>query len=215
MSGVKGLTRKERSERRRRTIVRAATEEFWASGYHGTTMAAIASRAGVAVQTVYFVFHTKPLLLTATIDQAVMGDQEPTPPDLTEWWQEGISTDDGHRALEVFVSNVAVFEARAARLDRVARAAAMTDAEVRDLLVHHGRLRVAGFRSYLETLSARGLLRKELALDEATDVLLTLVGSTTFLEFTEGRAWSIKRWTSWTAATLAGLLLEPTKGRRR
>lgn len=215
MSDVKGLTRKERSERTRRAIVRAATEEFRASGYHGTTMAGIARRAGVAVQTVYFVFHTKPLLLTATIDQAVMGDEEPTPPELTEWWQEGISTKDGHRALEVFVANVAVIEERAALLDRVARAAAMTDPEVLEVLVHHERLRVAGFRSYLETFSARGLLRRELALDEATDVLLTLVGSTTFLEFTEGRAWSIKRWTSWTTATLAGLLLESTKGRRR
>ncbi len=39
MSDVKGLTRKERSERTRRAIVRAATEEFRASGYHGTTMA--------------------------------------------------------------------------------------------------------------------------------------------------------------------------------
>ncbi len=83
------------------------------------------------------------------------------------------------------------------------------------MLVHHERLRVAGFRSYLETFSTRGLLRRGLALDEATDVLLTLVGSTTFLEFTEGRSWSIKRWTSWTTATLVGLLLEPTAGRRR
>lgn len=215
MGDVKGLTRKERSERTRLAIVRAATEEFRANGYHGTTMAGIARRAGVAVQTVYFVFHTKPLLLTAAIDQAVMGDEQPTPPELTEWWLEGISTSDGYRALEVFVTNIAVIEERAARLDQVARAAAMTDPEVRDVLVNHERLRVAGFRSYLETFSARGLLRKELALDEATDVLLTLVGSSTFLEFTEGRSWSIKRWTSWTTATLAGLLLEPTKGRRR
>ncbi len=127
MGVVKGPTRKERSKRTRRAIVQAATEEFRASGYHGTTMAAIARRAGVAVQTVYFVFHTKPLLLTATIDQAVMGDEEPTPPELTAWWQEGISTKDDHWALKVFVANVAVIEERAALLDRVARAAAMTD----------------------------------------------------------------------------------------
>lgn len=215
MSDVKGLTRKERSARTRRAIVQAATEEFRASGYHGTTMAAIARRAGVAVQTVYFVFHTKPMLLTAAIDQAVVGDEEPTPPELTEWWQEAISTNDGHRALEIFVANVAVIEERAALLDLVARAAATTDPEVLEVLADHERLRVAGFRSYLETLSARGLLRSEVTLDEATDVLLTLAGSTTFLEFTEGRGWTIERWTSWTTATLADLLLEPTKGRRR
>lgn len=215
MSAVKRLTRKERSERTRRAIVQAATEEFRANGYHGTTMAGIAKRAGVAVQTVYFVFHTKPLLLTATIDQAVMGDEEPTPPELTEWWREGTSTKDGRRALEVFVTNVGTIEVRAAVLDRVARAAATTDPEVVDVLAHHERLREAGFRSYLETLSERGLLRKDVTLDEATDVLLTLVGSATFAEFTEGRGWPLERWADWTTTTLASLLLEPARRTRR
>ena len=214
MSDVKGLTRKQRSERTRRAIVQAADEEFRANGYHGTTMAGIARRAGVAVQTVYFVFHTKPLLLTATIDRAVMGDEEPTPPELTEWWLEGTSTKDGRRALEVFVTNVGILEQRAAVLDRVARAAATTDPEVVDVLAHHERLREAGFRSYLETLVERGMLRKDVSLDEATDVLLTLVGSPTFAEFIDGRGWSLERWSSWTTETLVGLLLEPKRTRR-
>jgi AcrR family transcriptional regulator len=215
MSDVKGLTRKERSERTRRAIVQAATGEFRANGYHGTTMAAIAKRAGVAVQTVYFVFHTKPLLLTAAIDQAVMGDEEPLPPELTEWWLEGTSTKDGRRALELFIANVATMEERAAVLDRVARAAATTDPEVVDVLAHHARLREAGFRSYLETMAERGLLARAVTLDQATDVLLTLVGSAVFLEFTEGRGWSVERWAGWTTATLAGLLLAPAKKARR
>lgn len=215
MSDVKGLTRKQRSERTRRAIVQAATEEFRANGYHGTTMAGIAKRAGVAVQTVYFVFHTKPLLLTATIDQAVMGDEEPTPPELTDWWMEGTSTRDGRRALEVFVSSVGAIEERAAALDRVARAAATTDPEVVDVLAHHERLREAGFRSYLESMSDRGLLRQDLPLDEATDVLLTLVGSATFAEFTDGRGWSLERWAEWTTATLSAVLLEPRRRARR
>lgn len=213
MGDVKRLTRKERSALTRRTIVRAATEEFRRSGFHGTTMAGVAARAGVAVQTVYFVFHSKPLLLTASIDQAVIGDEAPAPPELTEWWQEATSTPDGRRALEVFVANVATIEERAAQIDRVARAAALTDPEVREVLEHHERLRVAGFRSYLETVAARGLLRSGLALEEATDVLLTLAGSTTFLAFTEGRGWTTDRWVAWTTATLAGLLLEPAEDR--
>jgi AcrR family transcriptional regulator len=214
MSEVKGLTRKQRSERTRRAIVQAADEEFRAHGYHGTTMAGIARRAGVAVQTVYFVFHTKPLLLTATIDRAVMGDEEPTPPELTEWWLEGTSTKDGRRALELFVTNVGILEERAAVLDRVARAAATTDPEVVDVLAHHERLRVAGFRSYLEPMAEKNLLKKEITLDQANDLLLTLVGSAIFLEFTEGRGWSIEQWVDWTTETLSGLLLEPKRGRR-
>ena len=147
MGQVKGLSRKERAARTRRAIVTAATDEFRESGYHGTTMAAIAKRAGVAVQTVYFVFHTKPLLLTAAIDDAVMGPDEPTPPELTAWWLEGTTTTDARRALEVFVASVAVIEQRAAALDRVAKAAATTDPEVGDVIAHHESMREAGFRA--------------------------------------------------------------------
>ncbi|MPZ95028.1 MAG: TetR/AcrR family transcriptional regulator [Propionibacteriales bacterium] len=172
-------------------------------------MAGIAKRAGVAVQTVYFVFHTKPLLLTATIDNAVMGEDEPQPPELTPWWQEATTTPDGARAIELFVSNVTVINARAASLDRVALAASTTDPEVVDVIAHHESLRTAGYRSFLDSLARRRLLRKGLNRAQATDVLLTLVGSDVFLNFTEDRGWSVKRYVAWTTSTLCSQLLPP------
>jgi len=207
MDNVKGISRKERAARTRRAIVKAATVEFRANGYHGTTMTAIAKRAGVVVQTVYFVFHTKPLLLTATIDNAVTGEHDPLPPELTSWWQEGTTTANGRLAIELFVTNVALIEARAATLNRVAVAAATTDSEIVDVLAHHDSLRVAGFRNYVDTLVIRGLLRDGLDAAEATDVLLTLAGSDVFLNFTEDRGWPVKRYVAWTADALCALLL--------
>ncbi len=209
MADVKTIPRKERAARTRRAIIAAATEEFRAGGYHGTTMAAIAKRAGVAVQTVYFVFHTKPALLTAAIDSAVMGEEDPVPPELTPWWQEGVTTTDGRRALGLFVSNVTEINGRAATLDRVAQAASTTDPEVVDVIAHHESLRTQGYRSYVDTLDARGLLKHGLDPAEATDVLLTLVGSDVFLNFTAERGWSVKRYVAWTTDALCALLLDP------
>jgi AcrR family transcriptional regulator len=60
MDDVKRVPRKERAARTRRAIIAAATQEFRSSGYHGATMSAIAMGAGVAVQTVYFVFTPSP-----------------------------------------------------------------------------------------------------------------------------------------------------------
>ncbi len=205
MDDVKRLPRKERAARTRREIVRAAAEEFRLSGYHGATMAAIARRAGVAVQTVYFVFHTKPLLLTAVIDTAVMGEEDPVPPELTRWWQEGTSTAAGRRALELFVHNVATIEQRAATISRVAATATPTDEEVVAVVAHHARLRRNGYRAYVEAMDARGLLAVEV--DEATDVLLSLVGPEMFLVLTEARGWSVERYVAWTTEALARLLL--------
>jgi AcrR family transcriptional regulator len=215
MDDVKGTPRKERAARTRRAIIAAATQEFRSSGYHGTTMSAIAKRAGVAVQTVYFVFHTKPALLTAAIDSAVMGEVKPVPPDLTSWWREATRTLDGRRAIELFVTNVADISARAATLDRVALAASTTDPEVVDLIDHHESLRTQGFRSYIDALAARGLLRIGLDPAEATDVLLTLAGSDVFLNFTEKRGWTVQRYVAWTTDALCALLLQPANSKLR
>ena len=207
MENVKPPTRKERAARTRRAIIGAATDEFRASGYHGATMAAIAKRANVAVQTVYFVFHTKSALLTATIDTAVMGEEDPLPPELTTWWQEATTTPDGRHAIELFVANVAMILGRAAVLDRVAGAAATTDPDIVDLLAHHESLRAQAYRTYVETVAARGLLRPRLDPAEATDVLLTLVGSDTYLNFTEARGWTRQRYVTWTTDVLCTMLL--------
>ena len=207
MDNVNSHSRKARAARTRATIIKAATEEFRANGYHGTTMAAIAKRARVAVQTVYFVFHTKPALLTAAIDNAVMGEDDPAPPEQTSWWQEATTTTDGWQAIELFVTNVAVIITRSAVLDRVAVAAATTDPEIVDLIAHHASLRTQGFRTFIDTLVSRGLLREELDPAEATDVLLTLAGADVFLNLTEGRGWTLQRYVTWTAEALCSLLL--------
>jgi len=207
MDNVKGLSRKARAARTRAAIIGAATEEFRASGYHGTTMAAIAKKARVAVQTVYFVFHTKPALLTAAIDNAVMGETDPAPPDQTSWWQEATTTTDGRQAIELFVTNVAEISTRSAVLARVAVGAATTDPEIVDLIAHHESLRTQSFRTYIDTLVSRGLLREEVDPTEATDVLLTLAGPDVFLNFTEGRGWTTQRYVTWTTETLCSLLL--------
>jgi AcrR family transcriptional regulator len=203
---VKRLSRRERAARTRRKIVDAAATEFRANGYHGTTMAAIAQRAGVAVQTVYFVFNTKPSLLTATIDHAVMGADELPPQDMP-WWEESTTTLDGRRALELFITNTARIEGRAAALNRVAQAASTTDPEIIDLVAHHDAMRSAGFGQFVESLDERGLLAPDCDPREATDVLLTLLGSDVYLNFTEDRGWSVDRYVSWATNTLCTLFL--------
>ena len=71
-------------------IIAAAETEFAAHGYHGATIADIATRAGVAPQTVYFTFNTKAKLMSAVIDRAVMGD-DPHLPESTDWWSAMIA----------------------------------------------------------------------------------------------------------------------------
>jgi AcrR family transcriptional regulator len=68
------VNRKLRARQTRARIAASAARLFAERGYLGTPMDAIAAEAGVAVQTVYFAFRTKPELLIAAYDQAVLGN---------------------------------------------------------------------------------------------------------------------------------------------
>ena len=64
-------------------------------------------RALVAVQTVYFVSHTKTELLRAVADAAVIGVSDPRPPNLAEWYQAAVNAADPEQALAAFAAGVA------------------------------------------------------------------------------------------------------------
>src|ERR1700749_5050924 len=64
-----------RAETRRR-LLRAAEEEFTERGYAAATVARIAARAGVTVQTLYLAWGSKRALLRAYIEPALAGDED-------------------------------------------------------------------------------------------------------------------------------------------
>ena len=63
----------------RTDVLQSAIRLFSTSGWAATTVAAIASDAGVAVETVYSGFGSKKGLLRAAMDVAVVGDTDPIP----------------------------------------------------------------------------------------------------------------------------------------
>src|SRR6266566_10018928 len=111
MSAVKRLepaklSRRERAKATQWRIVKAAYTLFCARGYAGTTMTQIAEAAGVAVQSVYFTFHTKAALLSRAYDFAVMGEEEPQIPQRQAWYQAMTAEPDVTQALRHFVTGV-------------------------------------------------------------------------------------------------------------
>jgi len=70
--------RRDRQAGQTRTeILAAAARLFARGGWAGTTLAAIAAEAEVAVETIYSGFKSKKVLLQAAMDFAIAGDQEP------------------------------------------------------------------------------------------------------------------------------------------
>lgn len=208
VTGVKRPARRDRAALTRKAIVAAAHAEFLDRGYHGATMAAIAARAGVATQTVYFVFHTKAELISAVIDTGVLGEDDPTPPEDTDWWRAMQEAESATEALRHFVRGTAPLYQRAAGISEVLRAAALTDPEVHELWQHHDRMQVEAFGKVVDILQAKAALHPGLDRDTATDVLLTVFGDSTYHLLTTERGWTHDRVIDWCSDALPLLLLD-------
>ncbi len=199
------LTRKERAASTRRRIAEAATAEFIASGYHGTSMAAIARRAGVAVQTVYFVFHTKPELFAAALDSAVLGP-EGRPPLEQAWARDAAAHPDGpNAAIAAFVRGSGPIFLRASALSEVARAAAPTDPELAAVWGWREKLRVDGYRDFLAALQER--LPEHVDGSLAGDVLIAMLSPGFYLSLRVERGWPHEQVIEWMAGAIPHLML--------
>lgn len=209
MTNVKSRSRRDKSQATRRAIIGAARDEFIQHGFHGATITQIASRAGVAAQTVYFVFHSKPELISAVIDASVMGDHEPVAPQESDWWTTMSSEPRADEALRVFVRGAAPLFARASAISEILRAAALTDDEVRRTHQFHENLRANAFGQVVEVLRATGQLRAGLTAATATDILLTVFSDSTYQALTTERAWTHDQIIDWFCLALPGLLLAP------
>lgn len=175
---------------------------FTSRGYAATTMAEIAESAGVAVQTVYFAFHTKATLLSRTVDFAVMGEGRPQIPEEQPWYRAMLDEPDLEGALRHLVAGAGEITRRVAPLLLVAHATAQSDAETARVLSFHESWRADGYRKMLDLLRSKGSLREGLSPERATQLLLLYVGPDVYRVLVDGYGWPFEEWVDWTTATL-------------
>ena len=197
-------SRKERADATRARIAAAAYELFAEHGYQATTMSHIAARAGVAVQTVHFVFHTKPALLTEVVDRAVRGDVGD--PEQQDWFRRLAAQAGGRAALSVIVENVTPILARVAPVAWVMRA--VPDEDVAAVFAHGEHLRREAYGRMIASLAEGGWLRDGLGAQRATDLLLFTLSAETYRILVGEYGWTPADWESWAVDTLSAQLIE-------
>jgi AcrR family transcriptional regulator len=197
------LTRRERAIATRLRITKAAYRLFCDRGYSGTTMAEIADAAGVAVQTVYFSFHTKSELLSRTYDFAVLGETEPTPPEKQAWYGAMAAEPDLAPALRHVVAGVGAILTRATPLDTVVRAAAGSDPDTAKVRALHEGWRAEGYSAMLDILCSKSALRSGLTPARATDLLLMYLGMDVYRVLVIDLGWTHDDWIAWTVDAVA------------
>jgi AcrR family transcriptional regulator len=196
------LTRRDRAAATRLRITKAAYTLFCERGYAGATMSDIADAAGVAVQTVYFVFHTKSELLSRAYDFAVLGEGDRVPPDKTTWYLKMTDEPELTAALRYAVEGIGEIMTRATPLDTIVLATVGSDPETAAVRQFHERWRAEGYRAIIEILTTKSSLRVDVSMERATDLLLLYLGMDVYRFLVFDLGWKHQDWIDWTVATV-------------
>ncbi|GAA1437006.1 TetR/AcrR family transcriptional regulator [Microlunatus lacustris] len=202
---VVNTSRREKAAVTRRRMVDSAYVLFCESGYRATTMAAIADRAGVAVQTLYFTFRTKDELLQEVHECAVFGGGSRRPTE-QRWFTEVAAEADAQRAISSAVEASAVILARVAPMLPVFHAAAGDAAGVVFRRGEDHRRR--DMRQLAELILSKTGTRGRVSVDQAADLFYVLLGPETYRSFVLDLGWSTQAWIDWTSNALTRELCE-------
>jgi AcrR family transcriptional regulator len=198
-------------------MVQAAYRVFCAEGYLGTTMKAVANEAGVAVQTLYYTFHTKATLLDETIGAAVVGfdlwREPPTDPALADllpwlqWWAAFEAATSRREALDVFIVHGVHILERVGPLVAAMHGAA-GDPDAASVVRVAEERRVEAYQEAVRVLARKpGGLRRGVSEATATDLLVVLFSAELHQALSAGRGWSRARCTSFFRQLLTTQLL--------
>jgi AcrR family transcriptional regulator len=217
------LSRQERTLATRRRMLRAAYELICEAGYEATTMAAIAERAGVAVQTLFFTFHAKPVLLgevlhasvvgfdlwTPQLNSAVHQDHRSTVREKMPWFRPFEEEQDPRKAIALYVEGTAPILTRIGPF--LSNLGSQRATELEATLRESERLREEASTMIVSALRAKGRgLRPSLSLAQAVDIFFVLTRPEPYFTLTAQRGWSEAKARRWLTELLASqLLAEP------
>lgn len=197
--------RREQAELTRSRILDAAAALFAGNGYPATTVRAIAERAGVAVDTIYATFGSKPRVLTALIDQrlAPAGQRSvlDTPQALAVRDEP-----DPRRQLERFAHDIAAISERTRPVFELLRVAAATEPEVAPIYAEMEAQRARNMRRVAEWVADRAPLRVDV--ERAGEIIWTLTSPDTARLLCDVGGWSTEQLGDWLADALVRLLLD-------
>jgi AcrR family transcriptional regulator len=204
--------RRDQAAATRRDILRAAQPLFESQGFTATTMAAIASEAGVAAKTVYTAFETKGGVLRGLWNLLLRGDDADAPVMDRAWYREVLDEADPARQLRLNARNSRAVKLRIAGVLEVIRHAAALDPDSDALWRRIQSDFYDNQRAVVESLDAKGALRADLDVTRATDILWTLNHPDVWQLLVVQRAWTAEQYEQWFAAAACVQLLAAASG---
>ncbi len=186
----------------RTQIVDAATILFSELGYVGTSIGAIATRAGVAVQTIYNAIGNKAAVLSAVLDAAVSGSNAPTP--VPEFMAERTSAARNAASfIDILADWLLEANTRTATIGWTIRQAAAVDEDAAELERERSQQRLRNYGLAAAGLREHGGLQGSMTDEEAAATIWSIGHPTVYRSLVIEGGWTAEAYRAWVRAALA------------
>ena len=201
--------RQEQASETRVRILRAAHDLFVGKGYGRTTIAEIAERAGVAVETVYAAFGNKGTLLRQAWYMTFRGDEVDVALYDRAEMQAILAQPDLPTRIRKHAAFVTASNRRMAPLYHALQGAAAVEPAAAEILDEYRARRLDVAARY-----ARGAVTTEqlaVSEEECRDVMFATMDGALWHRLVTERGWSDERFAEWLAALWTSLLVKPRR----
>ncbi|WP_433795536.1 TetR/AcrR family transcriptional regulator [Actinoplanes sp. CA-252034] len=199
--------RQEQARQTRRAILDAAARLFVDPGYAATPLTAVATEAGVAVQTVYAVFGNKRQLLSDLVDVTLVGDDEQVAMAQRSFVAD-IRALTGLRAkLTRYARHLAETHARQVHVMLALAGAATADADAAAIWRKNLEDRRRGMEMFAADLAATGEVLA--SRERAADMLWLAQDIRNYDWLVRERGWPVDRFERWYVDSVAAVLSAP------
>jgi AcrR family transcriptional regulator len=206
--GYRSEVRAAQAEQTRREILLAARALFTSQGY-GTTVAQVAQRAGVAVDTVYASVGRKPALVLAVIDMVLGGDDGPISAEERRYVRGIQSASSAQDKLTAYAEALVALLPTVAPLQEALREAGRSDPECARAWSGLVTRRADNMLKFARDLRQTGQLRGDLDDQQVADIIWATNSAEYFLLLAQ-RGWTPQRFGTHLIDLWTRTLLDPT-----
>ncbi len=188
-------------------MLAAARGLFVERGYRATTIAEIAERAGVSVDTVYAAVGRKPALLRELVETAISGGARAVPAERRDYVVEIRAAASARDKIALYAEAVADIQERMAPVFLALRDAAASEPECAALWAEISERRAANMRLFAADLRATGDLRDDLSDERVADIVWSMNAAEYWVLLVRERGWSRDAFAAHLADTWTRVLL--------
>jgi len=200
--------RRLQSAASRQRIVDEARKLFLVEGYRTTTIADIASAAGVNPDTVYRLVGRKPMVLHELIEQALSGTDHAVAGADRSYVRAMATEPDPVVKLEIYAAAVREIHGRMAPLFVALRDASSTEPEAERVWKEIGERRAANMRKLVRDVRSAKKARYATSTSEAADTVWALNSAELYVMLTVERGWTPQQYERWLARSLRQVVLD-------